>query len=58
MTSQRFYQQLGFTPTGRTEPYPNDAALIEFEMSQTILGYGRTVWNFRPLLALRITEAG
>lgn len=28
----RFYEQLGFSKTGRTEPYPNDAALVEFEM--------------------------
>ena len=31
-----FYERLGFTLTGRTEPYPNDPALIECEMSQTI----------------------
>jgi ribosomal protein S18 acetylase RimI-like enzyme len=24
-----FYRRLGFTPTGRTEPYPNDPSLIE-----------------------------
>jgi ribosomal protein S18 acetylase RimI-like enzyme len=27
-----FYEQLGFTRTGRTEPYPNDPALVVFEM--------------------------
>lgn len=27
-----FYEQLGFTSTGRTERYPNDASLIELEM--------------------------
>ena len=32
-----FYQRLGFTLTGRTEPYPNDLALIELEMSRPIL---------------------
>jgi ribosomal protein S18 acetylase RimI-like enzyme len=32
-----FYQRLGFTPTGRTEPYPNDPALIEYEMSKPLL---------------------
>ena len=32
----RFYQRLGFTLTGRTEPYPNDTALIEYEMSRPI----------------------
>ncbi|MGD0445403.1 MAG: GNAT family N-acetyltransferase [Edaphobacter sp.] len=32
-----FYQRLGFTPTGHTEPYPNDPALIEYEMSKSIV---------------------
>jgi ribosomal protein S18 acetylase RimI-like enzyme len=32
----RFYQRLGFTPTGRTVPYPNDPAVIEYEMSRPI----------------------
>jgi ribosomal protein S18 acetylase RimI-like enzyme len=32
----RFYERLGFTRTGRTEPYPNDPALIEYEMSRPI----------------------
>jgi ribosomal protein S18 acetylase RimI-like enzyme len=32
-----FYQRLGFSRTGRTEPYPNDPALIEYEMSRPIL---------------------
>jgi ribosomal protein S18 acetylase RimI-like enzyme len=31
-----FYQRLGFSLTGRTEPYPNDPALIEYEMSRPI----------------------
>jgi ribosomal protein S18 acetylase RimI-like enzyme len=31
-----FYQRLGFTRTGRTEPYPNDPALIEYEMSRAV----------------------
>lgn len=31
-----FYQRLGFSRTGRTEPYPNDPALIEYEMSKPI----------------------
>jgi ribosomal protein S18 acetylase RimI-like enzyme len=31
-----FYERLGFTRTGRTEPYPNDPAIIEYEMSRTI----------------------
>jgi ribosomal protein S18 acetylase RimI-like enzyme len=28
-----FYERLGFTMTGRTKPYPNDPAVIEYEMS-------------------------
>ena len=31
-----FYERLGFSKTGRTEPYPNDAALFEYEMSRSI----------------------
>jgi ribosomal protein S18 acetylase RimI-like enzyme len=34
--AMRFYQRLGFTRTGRTEPYPNDPAVIEYEMSRPI----------------------
>jgi ribosomal protein S18 acetylase RimI-like enzyme len=32
----RFYERLGFTRTGRTEPYPNDPTVIQFEMSRPI----------------------
>jgi ribosomal protein S18 acetylase RimI-like enzyme len=32
-----FYQRLGFTPTGRTEPYPPNPTLIQFEMSKLLL---------------------
>ena len=32
----KFYEQLGFARTGRTEPYPNDPALIEYEMSRLV----------------------
>lgn len=32
----RFYERLGFAKTGRTEPYPNDPAVIEYEMSRPI----------------------
>lgn len=32
----RFYERLGFTRTERTEPYPNDPAVIEYEMARTI----------------------
>lgn len=31
-----FYERLGFTRTGRTEPYPNDPAVTEYEMSRPI----------------------
>jgi ribosomal protein S18 acetylase RimI-like enzyme len=33
----RFYERLGFARTGRTEPYPNDQAVIEYEMARVIL---------------------
>jgi ribosomal protein S18 acetylase RimI-like enzyme len=29
-----FYLRLGFTMTGKTEPYPNDSAIQEYEMSK------------------------
>ena len=32
----RFYEQLGFERTGRTEPYPNDPAVIEYEMVKRV----------------------
>jgi ribosomal protein S18 acetylase RimI-like enzyme len=32
----RFYERLGFTKTGRTEPYPNAAGVIEYEMGRPI----------------------
>jgi len=32
----RFYEQLGFAKTGRTDPYPNDPALVEYEMSRIL----------------------
>jgi ribosomal protein S18 acetylase RimI-like enzyme len=31
-----FYERLGFTRTGRTEPYPNDPSVIEYEMMRLI----------------------
>jgi GNAT superfamily N-acetyltransferase len=33
-----FYERYGFSMTGRTEPYPNDPKLIEYEMSKHISG--------------------
>jgi ribosomal protein S18 acetylase RimI-like enzyme len=35
-TAIRFYERLGFERTGRTEPYPNDPALFEYEMARPI----------------------
>ena len=32
----RFYERLGFARTGRTEPYPNDPEVLEYEMSRTM----------------------
>jgi ribosomal protein S18 acetylase RimI-like enzyme len=32
-----FYERLGFTRTGRTEPYPNDSSILEYEMSRLVL---------------------
>ena len=31
-----FYDRLGFLRTGRTEPYPNDPAIHEYEMSRLV----------------------
>jgi len=31
-----FYERLGFARTGRTEPYPNAPAVLEYEMSRPI----------------------
>lgn len=33
----RFYDRLGFTKTGRTEPYPNNPNVFEYEMSRRVL---------------------
>jgi ribosomal protein S18 acetylase RimI-like enzyme len=32
----QFYKRLGFTPTGRTKPYINDARLTDIEMARAI----------------------
>jgi ribosomal protein S18 acetylase RimI-like enzyme len=34
--AMHFYERLGFTRTGRTEPYPNDPAVVEYEMARGI----------------------
>jgi ribosomal protein S18 acetylase RimI-like enzyme len=31
-----FYERLGFVRTGRTQPHPNDPALIEYEMARRL----------------------
>jgi ribosomal protein S18 acetylase RimI-like enzyme len=31
--AMRFYERLGFRMTGKTEPYPNDLAIVEHEMA-------------------------
>jgi len=31
-----FYQRMGFSMTGHTEPYPNDPSLIEYQMSVSV----------------------
>lgn len=33
-SAMRFYERLGFERTGGTEPYPNDPAVIEYEMAR------------------------
>ena len=35
--AMRFYERLGFTRTGRTEPYPNDPGVIEYEMLRPVV---------------------
>jgi GNAT superfamily N-acetyltransferase len=35
-TAMRFYERCGFAKTGRTEPYPNDPALFEYEMARPL----------------------
>ena len=32
----RFYERLGFKMTGKTEPYPNDPSMVEFEMARQV----------------------
>jgi ribosomal protein S18 acetylase RimI-like enzyme len=34
--AMRFYAQLGFTRTGRVQPYPNDPSLMEYEMAKQL----------------------
>jgi ribosomal protein S18 acetylase RimI-like enzyme len=32
-----FYERLGFSRTGKTSVYPNDAAITEYEMMRALL---------------------
>ena len=34
--AMRFYERLGFMRTGRTESFPNDPAVLEYEMSRAV----------------------
>ena len=34
--AERFYERLGFSRTGRTEPYPVDPTMVEHEMSRPV----------------------
>jgi ribosomal protein S18 acetylase RimI-like enzyme len=34
--AMRFYERLGFSRTGRSEPYPHDPALVEYEMAKAL----------------------
>ena len=38
LSAIKFYERNGFSMTGHTEPYPNDPALFEYEMSQRLFG--------------------
>jgi len=35
-TPIEFYERMGFSMTGNTEPYPNDPSVIEYEMSPIV----------------------
>ncbi len=35
-SAMRFYEELGFTRTGRVEPYPNDPSMVEYEMARKL----------------------
>ena len=35
--AMRFYERLGFSRTGRSEPYPHDPGVLEYEMMRPIL---------------------
>jgi ribosomal protein S18 acetylase RimI-like enzyme len=35
-SAMRFYERLGFERTGRIEPYPNNPAMVEYEMARVI----------------------
>jgi ribosomal protein S18 acetylase RimI-like enzyme len=35
-SAMKFYRRIGFTPSGKTEPYPNDPNILEYEMVREI----------------------
>jgi ribosomal protein S18 acetylase RimI-like enzyme len=35
-TARRLYERMGFVATGRTEPYPHDATVLELEMEHVL----------------------
>jgi ribosomal protein S18 acetylase RimI-like enzyme len=35
-SAQRFYERLGFARTGRSKPWPNDPAILEWEMARAL----------------------
>jgi ribosomal protein S18 acetylase RimI-like enzyme len=35
-SATNFYQRIGFSQTGRSEPYPNDPAILQYEMSKPL----------------------
>ncbi len=47
-----FYELLGFTRTGHTEPYPNDSSILEYEVSSGDLKTG-AARHFRPRCVTR-----
>ena len=38
LSAIKFYERNGFSMTGHTEPYPNDPAIFEYEMSLRLFG--------------------
>ena len=45
--AMEFYRRLGFERTGRTKPYPNDPAVVEYEMVRVVGEVGSRVRTCR-----------